>query len=159
MRRLAEAHAPSAAEAEGARRESAPWAYRVLARQLGVQPPADEPPGASAGLPRDALAIAGHQTGVPLVAFDAAKLNGSLALRRSRAGEKLGENGPELDEGSVVMADREKPVAVLLGEAATDSEPSANTERVVIAAIQAKGVPTLAVEEALWTSIEVLREQ
>src|SRR5919201_1542510 len=57
LRRLSEPKL-SAAEAEGARRESAPWAYRVLARQLGADPPRSEPPEASAGLPEDALAIA-----------------------------------------------------------------------------------------------------
>jgi hypothetical protein len=57
------------------------------------------------------------------------------------------------------MADLERPVALVLGPTAADSAVSADTERIVIAAIQAKGVPTLAVEEALWTSIEVLRER
>src|SRR3954452_17684351 len=37
VRRLAEPRS-SAAEAGGARRESTPWAYRVLARQLGTEP-------------------------------------------------------------------------------------------------------------------------
>src|SRR5919204_6745790 len=146
---------PSAAAGEGARRESAPWAYRVLARQLKVEPPPLDEPLESAGLPKDALALATRQTGVPLVAFDAARLDGSLALRKARAGERLGKTGPELEEGQVVMADRRTPVALVLGKCATDSEVSADTERIVIAAIQAKGVPTLAVEEALWTAIEV----
>ena len=156
--RLGEPRA-SVAEAEGARRESTPWAYRVLARQLGAEPlpPAHEP-RVSEGLPADALAIATAQTGVPLLAFDAARLNGSLALRRARGGERLGQNGPELEEGRVVMADRERPVAVLLGPRAPGTEPTRGTERLVLAAIQAKGVPTLAAEEALWTAIEIMRE-
>jgi hypothetical protein len=54
------------------------------------------------------------------------------------------------------MADRERPVALLLG--AQDAEVKPGTERIVLAAIQAKGVPTLAVEEALWTAIEIMRE-
>jgi DNA/RNA-binding domain of Phe-tRNA-synthetase-like protein len=87
---------------------------------------------------------------VPLLAFDAAKLNGELALRRARAGEQLG------DEGQVVIADREKPVALVLGPQA--EQVSAETDRITLAAIQAKGVPTLAVEEALWTAIEIMRE-
>jgi TetR/AcrR family transcriptional regulator len=155
VRRMSEPR-PSAAEAEGAPRASAPWAYRVLARQIGAQPPAS-PSNESAGLPQDALSIATAQTGVPLVAFDAARLNGGLALRRARAGERLGDE--ELQEGQVVMADLERPVALVLGATATDCEVSADTERIIVAAIQAKGVPTLAVEEALWTSIEVLRER
>ncbi len=151
VRRLGEPR-PSAAEAEGARRESTPWAYRVLARQLGLQPLLQQSTTEPSGLPADALKIASAQTGVPLVAFDAAKLNGGLALRRARAGEPLGE------EGQVVIADREKPVAILLGPHDPEAEVTATTERIALAAIQAKGVPTLAVEEALWTAIEIMRE-
>lgn len=149
-KRLSET-APSLAAAEGARRESAPWAYRVLARQLGTEPLSREPTTESRGLPADALTIATNQTGVPLLAFDSAELNGDLALRRARAGEQLGE------EGQVVIADREKPVAIVLGPQA--HEVTTSTERVTVAAIQAKGVPTLAVEEALWTAIEIMRER
>jgi TetR/AcrR family transcriptional regulator len=159
LRRLTELGGPSAAEAEGARRESTPWAYRVLARQIG----ADSPPrstsaesASSAGLPDDALTIATAQTGVPLLAFDAAKLDGGLALRRARAGERLGDD--ELDEGRVVMADRGRPLALLLGSRAPHAEVGNRTRRILLAAVQAKGVPTLAVEEALWTAIEILRE-
>jgi hypothetical protein len=161
VRRLAELGSrPSVAEAEGARRESTPWAYRVLARQLGAERPAAEPADlTSRGLPADALAIASAQTGVPLLAFDAARLDGALALRRARAGERLGAGDPELAEGQVVMADHARPVAVVLGQSATETAASADTERVLLAAVQAKGVPTLAVEEALWTAIEVLRER
>src|SRR5919201_1982194 len=148
-----------AAEGGGAGREWAPGASRVLAPQLRVNPPPLDEPLESAGLPKDALALATRQTGVPLVAFDAARMDGSLALRKARAGERLGQTGPELEEGQVVMADRRTPVALVLGKCATDSEVSADTERIVIATIQAKGVPTLAVEEALWTAIEVLRER
>jgi len=151
IQRLSEP-APSLAEAEGARRESTPWAYRVLARQLKTQPLPPQSTTESHGLPEDALTIATAQTGVPLVAFDAAKLEGELALRRARAGERLAE------EGQVVIADREKPVAILLGPQADEQQVSAKTERITLAAIQAKGVPTLAVEEALWTAIEIMRE-
>jgi hypothetical protein len=150
VKRLSET-APSLAAAEGARRESAPWAYRVLARQLGSEPLSREPTPESGGLPTDALTIATNQTGVPLLAFDSAELNGELALRRARAGEQLAE------EGQVVIADREKPVAIVLGPQA--HEVTTSTERVTVAAIQAKGVPTLAVEEALWTAIEIMRER
>jgi TetR/AcrR family transcriptional regulator len=144
--------APSLAEAEGARRESTPWAYRVLARQLKAQPLPPRSATESQGLPEDALTIATAQTGVPLLAFDTAKLEGELALRRARAGEQLA------DEDQVVIADREKPVAILLGPQADERQVSAKTERITLAAIQAKGVPTLAVEEALWTAIEIMRE-
>jgi TetR/AcrR family transcriptional regulator len=158
------------AEAGGARQESTPWAYRVLLRRLGIDPNTPRTaveelalrrPGAearleSAGLPGDALAIAALETGVPVLAFDAARLSGALALRRAREGERLG--GVDLREGQVVIADHERPVAVLFGEQAPDAAVSGRTRRIALAAVQVKGVPDLGVEEALWTAIEVMRE-
>jgi DNA/RNA-binding domain of Phe-tRNA-synthetase-like protein len=141
----------------------------VLARQVGASDEkdlsqaerlalstADAAPLVSAGLPEDALVVAAVETGVPLLAFDAAALNGGLALRRARGGERIG--GHELEEGTVLIADRERPLAVLLGPRASDVAVTGATERIVLAAIQAKGVPTLAVEEAMWTAIEIMRE-
>jgi DNA/RNA-binding domain of Phe-tRNA-synthetase-like protein len=126
-----------------------------MAERLALRSSESEPP-AAAGLPEDALGVAAIETGVPVLAFDAARLNGSLALRRARAGERLGEE--ELEEGRVVIADREHPVAALLGPRAPEAAVTGATERMVLAAIQAKGVATLAVEEALWTAIEIMRE-
>jgi hypothetical protein len=146
---------PSGAEAEGTRRESTPWAYRVLVRQLGVD--AAEPRtlserlalGAhdvhSAGLPDDALLVATLETGVPLLAFDAAKLHGQLALKRA-------------PDGRVVIADEKQEVAALFGETASAVAPTSRSRRIALAAVQAKGVPDLSVEEALWTAIEIMRE-
>jgi DNA/RNA-binding domain of Phe-tRNA-synthetase-like protein len=151
------------ANATGTARESAPWAYRVLLRQLGVDPAEvrglaerlalrpDELQGqGTAGLPGDALAIATLETGVPLLAFDAAKLHGDLALRRARPGEAF--------DGRVVIADERSPVAALFGETTAAVIPSAKTKRIALAALQAKGVPDLSVEEALWTAIEIMRD-
>jgi AcrR family transcriptional regulator/DNA/RNA-binding domain of Phe-tRNA-synthetase-like protein len=162
---------PAAAEAEGTRRESTPWAYRVLLRQLGVDPaeassaterlalrPEDAQALTSAGLPHDALTIATLETGVPLIAFDAAKLHGDLALRRARAGETLGPKSAPLPEGKVVIADERSAVAALFGHTTAAVRPTSKTKRIVLAAVQAKGVPDLSVEEALWTAIEIMRE-
>ncbi len=108
----------TSAEAGGARQEATPWAYRVLLRQLGVDPaephsvteelalrPAEARDLDSAGLPADALVVAAIETGVPLLAFDADLLRGELALRSARAGERLGGDGSPLAEGRVVIAD------------------------------------------------------
>lgn len=162
----------SAAEAEGTRPEATPWAYRVLLRQLGADPadprsvteelalhPAEGAELDSAGLPADALLVAAIETGVPLLAFDADRLDGELALRRARAGELLGGDGSPLPEGRVVIADHAHPVAALLGETAAAMAPTPKSERIVLVAIQAKGVPDLSAEEALWTAIEILREE
>ena len=149
---------PSAAELGGARPESTPWAYRVLLRQLGVESsdglslservalrPHEPCDLDGAGLPADALTIATLETGVPLLAFDADRLSGTLALRQ--------EPG-----GAVAIADEERPLAALFGERAGDARVSAATTRIALAAIQAKGVPDLSVEEALWTAIEIMKE-
>jgi TetR/AcrR family transcriptional regulator len=151
------------ASATGTARESSPWAYRVLLRQLGLDPadaqsaterlalrPDDHDQIATAGLPEDALVVATIETGVPLLAFDAAKLHGELALRRARPGEVL--------EGGVVIADERAPVAALFGETVAAVTPTAKTERIALAAVQAKGVPDLSVQEALWTAIEIMSE-
>jgi DNA/RNA-binding domain of Phe-tRNA-synthetase-like protein len=162
----------SVAEAAGHLQEATPWAYRVLVRQLGVDPAALRPlpqelalrPGepeevGAKGLPEDALVIAALETGVPLLAFDVGRLTGRLALRRARAGERLGDDGDELDEGRVVIADELQPVAVVFGQAAAPIAATAASERIALAAVQAKGVPDVAVEEALWTAIEIMRER
>jgi DNA/RNA-binding domain of Phe-tRNA-synthetase-like protein len=158
------------ASAIGLRSESTPWAYRVFFRQLGIDPderhsPLEElalrstrsTPLESKGLPDDALLIAVAETGVPVFAFDAEGLDGDLWLRPARAGERLGGNGALLADGRAVIADRARPVAVLFGEPAADVTASAATERMVLVAVQVKGVPDLAVEEALWTVVEILR--
>jgi hypothetical protein len=84
------------------------------------------------------------EAGVPLIAFDAAKVRGELALRRA-------------PDGRVVIADEKQALAVLFGETLA-AAPAARTSRFALAAVQAKGVPDLAVEEALWTAIEIMRE-
>jgi AcrR family transcriptional regulator/DNA/RNA-binding domain of Phe-tRNA-synthetase-like protein len=172
-RRLAEAgERLTAADAIGSRMESTPWAYRVFARRLGVDP--DEATraveavaleraggvgatGVRGLLPDDALLIAVAETGVPVIAFDADRLDGDLWLRRAAPGERLGSAGHPVAPGRPVLADRTRAVAVPFGPADEDLGLSARTERIALAALQVKGVPDVAVEEALWTVIEISR--
>lgn len=163
----------SGARATGVRDESAPWAYRVLARRLGVDPAAVRDPAEQAalhrldasavqtgGLPDDALLVAALETGVPLVAFDADALAGTLSLRHARGGERLGgDAGPELTPAGVVIADPAHPRAVLFGDRDTGARPHEGTERLVIAGLQAKGIPDVSMQEALWTAVEILRSE
>ena len=58
-----------------------------------------------------------------------------------------------------MIADHAHPVAALLGETAAALTPTSKSKRIVLVAIQAKGVPDLSAEEALWTAIEILREE
>ncbi|MBD0283568.1 MAG: hypothetical protein ICV69_15460 [Thermoleophilaceae bacterium] len=150
------------------RQDPVPWAYRVFSRQVGIDPDTDPTPIEAIGLERlkrggirsenlldDALTIAIADTGVPLIALDDDRLDGDLGLRLARAGETLGGVRP-LSAGQIVVADGARPVAVVLGEVAEDAGVTPATERMVLCALSVKGVPRIAVEEALWIAAEVL---
>jgi DNA/RNA-binding domain of Phe-tRNA-synthetase-like protein len=150
------------------RQSPVPWAYRVFSRQVGIDPDSDRPPAEaiaverlrhggfkSLGLVEDALTIAVAETGVPVLALDPERLEGPLSLRLARSGEWLGPSRP-LSERQIVVADEARPVALVLGEVAPDAAPSAATAQVLLAALEVKGVPRIAVEEALWTAAEIL---
>ncbi|HYP47551.1 MAG TPA: B3/4 domain-containing protein [Thermoleophilaceae bacterium] len=153
------------------RQDPVPWAYRVFSRQVGIDPDSDRPPAEALALERlrhggiksrnlvdDALTIAIAETGVPVIALDAAKVHPELGVRLARAGERLSELR-SLRERQLVVADANRPVAVVLGEVSEEAGVTPSTEAMVLAALQVKGVPQISVEEALWTAAEVLHEQ
>jgi DNA/RNA-binding domain of Phe-tRNA-synthetase-like protein len=146
-----------------------PWAYRVFYRQIGLDP--DHSRTAveqltlerlhdggfrSHGLPADALNIAIVETGVALRAFDADRLSGQLCIRDSGPGEALPGAGGELPAGTLTIADEERPIGLLFGDTGAGYEVERGTRRVAVAAIQVKGVPQIAVEEALWMAASTL---
>jgi hypothetical protein len=55
-----------------------------------------------------------------------------------------------------VVADETRPVAVVLGEVSHDAGVTWDTRRMTLCALRVKGVPPIAVEEALWTAAETL---
>ena len=153
------------------RQQPVPWAYRVFFRQIGIDPDHQRPPAEAVALERmragafatqnlldDAIVIATVETGVPLLAYDAERLEGELGLRLAIAGERLGEEGRDLRGGEIVVADEVSPVAVLFGETGPRKGVHRDTRRVVLAALQVKGVPDVSVEEALWIAAETLAE-
>jgi len=146
-----------------------PWAYRVFYRQIGLDP--DRTRTAveqlmldrlydggfrSKGLPADALDIAIVETGVALRAFDADRIVGSLCIRDSAPGEKLEGVESEMAQGTLTIADEMKPVGLLFGSTAEGYGVERGTRRIAIAAVQVKGVPQIAVEEALWMAAATL---
>jgi DNA/RNA-binding domain of Phe-tRNA-synthetase-like protein len=150
------------------RQDAVPWAYRVFSRQVGIDPDTDRTPVEAIALERlkrgglrsenvldDALTIAIAETGVPLIALDDDRVDRDLGLRLARPGETLGGVRP-LSAGQIVVADGARPVAVVLGEVAEDAGVTPATERMVLCALSVKGVPRIAVEEALWIAAEVL---
>ena len=151
------------------RQEAVPWAYRVFFRQVGIDPDSHRTPVEQAALDRmkwggfrssnlvdDALLIATIETGVPVIAFDGDKVGPALGLRLSQAGELLGGAGRPLSDRQIVVADEERSIAVLFDEVAVERGVSWDTERMVLAALEVKGVPRISVEEALWMASEVL---
>ncbi len=135
-------------------------AQRAFLRHIGLDPDRDRPPAEAIALERlragqfkpssqleDAIVIAVMETGVPIWALDAAGLEGPLGIRPAAEGEPVG--GVPLPAGRLVVADSAKPVAVLYGD--TGFPPTKKTERVRLFTVQVAGVPSIHVEEALWT--------
>jgi DNA/RNA-binding domain of Phe-tRNA-synthetase-like protein len=151
------------------RQEAVPWAYRVFFRQVGIDPDERRTPAEQIVLDRlkhggfksrnlldDAITIATFETGVPLVAFDAAAVAPPLHLRLAHPGELMGEAGRPLSSGQIVIADSARPLAVLFGDLDPVCGVTPGTERMIVAAVQVEGVPGIAVEECLWTVEETL---
>jgi len=145
------------AEAVALRSRPVPWAYRVLYRHLGIDPDAVRTPVeelvlerlrsggiAPRGLPGDALALATLETGVPVWAVDADRLQGRLEL------------APDAG-GTLLLADAAGTVAPLFGQPLPERAPTRRTRRLALLAVQAPGVDDLFVEEAVWTAAEALR--
>jgi DNA/RNA-binding domain of Phe-tRNA-synthetase-like protein len=150
------------------RQDPVPWAYRVFSRQVGIDPDHDRTPVEAVALRRlkqgglpsenvvdDALTVAIAETGVPLLAFDAERLQGELGLRLGREGEKLGGVRP-LSSRQLVVADRQAPVALVLGEVSETAGVTPETVRMTLCALGVKGVPRISLEEALWCAAETL---
>jgi DNA/RNA-binding domain of Phe-tRNA-synthetase-like protein len=157
------------AQAIRLRERPIPWAYRVFFRQIGLDPDRTRTPVEqltldrlhdggfrSHGLPTDALNIAVVETGVALRAFDADRLAGPLCIRDSAPGESLPGAPGELPAGTLAIADEQRPIGLLFGTTGEGYGVEPGTRRVAIAAVQVKGVPQIAVEEALWMAAATL---
>jgi DNA/RNA-binding domain of Phe-tRNA-synthetase-like protein len=152
------------------RHQSIPWAYRVFYRHIGLDPDEQRTPVEELALERmraggfpsknlldDALTIAIAESGVAMRALDADRVEGSIGIRTSVASEPLeGRPGP-LPEGTLVIADDARPLALLFGALAAGRGVQPKTKRTLLCAIQVKGVPDMAAEEALWLAAGVMQ--
>jgi DNA/RNA-binding domain of Phe-tRNA-synthetase-like protein len=140
-----------------------PWAYRVFFRQIGLDPDRTRTPveqlaldrlhdGAfvSRGMPADALTVATVETGIALRVFDASRIEGDLCIRDSGPGESLPGKSSGLPQGTLTIADGRAPLTLLFGGRPVDHTIDAETRRIAVVAVQVKGVPQAAVDEALW---------
>jgi DNA/RNA-binding domain of Phe-tRNA-synthetase-like protein len=150
------------------RQDPVPWAYRVFFRQVGIDPDSDRTPAEAVAVERlraggfrsennvdDALTIAIAETGVPVIALDAERVGTAIGLRLAGEGERLGPDRP-LRVSQIVVADEDRPLAILFGDIAEDAGVTPQSRRIVLAALQVKGVPRISIEEALWTAAETL---
>jgi DNA/RNA-binding domain of Phe-tRNA-synthetase-like protein len=160
----------SGPQAINLRHQPIPWAYRVFYRHIGLDPDEQPTPVEELALERmrhggfrsrslldDALTIAIIESGVAVRALDADKVSGEPGIRPSVAGEGLEGRPGELPEGTLVIADSERPLSLLFGALAAGRGVQPKTKRTLLIAIQVAGVPEVAVEEALWLVAEVLR--
>jgi DNA/RNA-binding domain of Phe-tRNA-synthetase-like protein len=101
------------------------------------------------------------ETGVPVWALDADRLEGEVGLRGAERGERLGggEYAHELPAGRLVLADGAGPVGVLFGALAPGRGVDGGTTRITLLALQVAGVPDIHAEEALWTVADILGEE
>jgi DNA/RNA-binding domain of Phe-tRNA-synthetase-like protein len=143
------------AQAIALRSREVPHAYRVFFRHVGLDPDVVRTPVEavamrrmadgglkSHGLIDDALTVAVLETGVGVVAFDAAGLAGAPALRE--AGDRL------------VIADEEGVLSVLFGDPQR-AVVERHTARIALVAVAVPNVADVFVEEALWTAWDILR--
>ena len=160
----------SGPQAINLRHQPIPWAYRVFYRHIGLDPDEQPTPVEELALERikhggfrsrslldDALTIAIMESGVALRAFDADKVSGAPGIRSSQPGEELEGRPGELPLGTLVIADEARPLALLVGATASGRGVVPRTKRTMLCALQVKGVPDIAVEEAIWLAGEVLR--
>ena len=105
----------------------------------------------------DALTVATVESRVALRAFDADHVSGVPGIRPSEPGEELEGRPGELPAATLVIADELRPLALLFGAGAAGRGVTGKTKRTLLVAIQVKGVPAIAVEEALWLAVEAMR--
>jgi len=155
------------------RQDPVPWAYRVFYRHIGLDPDADRTPVEAAALERliqgafksrnlldDALTIALVETGVPIWALDADRVQGALGIRTTSRPERLGRDAAAtgLAAGRLVVADERSALAVLFGELAPGHGVTQHTQRMRLFTVQVAGVPQIHVEEALYDCVSVLTD-
>jgi DNA/RNA-binding domain of Phe-tRNA-synthetase-like protein len=160
----------SGPQAINLRHQSVPWAYRVFYRHIGLDPDEQPTPVEAIALERmkrggfisrslldDALTIAIIESGVALRAFDADRVEGRLGIRPTEPGEGLEGRPGALPAGTLVIADEARPLGLLFGATATGRGVTPRTRSMILVGVQVKGVPEIAVEEAIWLAVDVIQ--
>jgi DNA/RNA-binding domain of Phe-tRNA-synthetase-like protein len=152
------------------RQQPIPWAYRVFFRHIGLDPDTTRTPVEQLIFERihdgrfksrnrvdDALTIGMVEVGVALRAFDADRVDGRIGLRLSAEGEAFEGRVSPLPDATIVVADEQRPLGILFDRTAEGRGVRRGTRRVTVVAIGVRGVPDIALEEALWVAGSALR--
>ncbi len=149
-----------------------PQAYRAFFRQIGLDPDVDRIPSeriavqrllhggfASDDLISDACLIALIETGVPVWALDADRVDaGGLGIRLSTAAD-ADQASPEagyLEPGTLAVVDSTSVHGRLFGAPDPGHRVGPRTQRVALFAVGVDGVPAVHLEEALWIGLDLL---
>lgn len=145
------------------RQQAIPWAYRVFFRHIGLDPDQTPTPVEEVSLNRmrdgrfksrnrldDALTIAVAEVGVAMLAFDADRVEGRLGMRLSVEDERFEGRTSALVPGTILIADEKRSLAILFRQTAKGREVGKKTSRTTLVAVKVRGVPDVALEEALW---------
>ncbi len=159
------------ARAIAMRTDPIPHAYRVFFRHAGMDPDKERIPVEAAIVDRlkhggfkarslvdDALLLAVIETGVPVWAVDADRVEGDLELRLAGPTEDVGEglHARPLRLGAMVVADDTRVIAQLFDAVAPEVAVTPETTAMLLFSVQVAGVPAIHLEEALWTAAEAL---
>lgn len=157
------------AQAINLRQQAIPWSYRVFFRHIGLDPDTTPTPVEevalnrmrdgrykSRGRPDDALTIAIAEVGVAMLAFDADRIEGRLGMRLAAEDEAFEGRTTPLVPGTIVIADERRPLAILFRGLAEGREVTKKTTRTTLVAVRVKGVPDVALEEALWVAASAM---
>jgi DNA/RNA-binding domain of Phe-tRNA-synthetase-like protein len=158
------------AQAIQLRQQPIPWAYRVFFRHIGLDPDTTRTPVEQLIFERihdgrfksrnridDALTIAMVEVGVALRAFDADRVDGRVGLRLSEQSEEFEGRTSPLPDGTIVVADEKRALGILFDRTAEGRGVRKGTSSVLLVAIGVRGVPDIALEEALWVAGSALR--
>jgi DNA/RNA-binding domain of Phe-tRNA-synthetase-like protein len=154
------------------RTQPIPHAYRTFFRQIGLDPDVDRIPSEQVAVTRllqggfrshgaleDALLVSLIETGVPVWALDADRIDaGGLGIRATVDGDFFGrgEHAHGLPPDRLVVADARSIHAMLFGPVAPGHGVGPRTRRVAVFSVGVEGVPAIHIEEALWVCAEAL---
>jgi DNA/RNA-binding domain of Phe-tRNA-synthetase-like protein len=150
-----------------------PRAYRTFYRQIGLDPDTSRVPSERAAVARllqggfpsidlvqDALLIALVETGVPVWALDAERVDvGGLGIRTTTERDRLGsgEHAEQLAPGQLAVADAAAVHSLLFDDVAPEHAVRRGTARIALYTVGVDGVPAIHIEESLWLCADVLR--